>query len=102
MANAVVGGITNSVAVGGAVRATVKNAMAHSGIASRRWNTSAIPYLLGGILDESPTGAPTVSATRDVPILTRGQVTVCALVHKASGLCIREQRNLRPEPTLET
>jgi hypothetical protein len=55
MANTVVGGIMNSVAVGGAVRATVKNAMAHSGIASLRWNTSAISYLLG-ILDESPTG----------------------------------------------
>jgi hypothetical protein len=47
MANTVVGGIRNSVAVaGGAVRATVKNAMAHSGIASRRWKTSAISYLL--------------------------------------------------------
>lgn len=55
MANTVVGGISNSVAVGGAVRATVKHAMAHSGIGSLRWNTSAISYLLG-ILDESPTG----------------------------------------------
>jgi hypothetical protein len=41
-ANTVVGGIRNSVAVGGAVRATAKNATAHSGIASLRWNTSAI------------------------------------------------------------
>jgi hypothetical protein len=46
MANTVVGGIRNSVAVGGAVRATVKNAMAHSGIASLRWNMNAISYLL--------------------------------------------------------
>jgi hypothetical protein len=46
MANTVVGGIRNSVAVGGAVRATVKHAIAHSGIASLRWNTNAISYLL--------------------------------------------------------
>jgi hypothetical protein len=55
MAKTVVGGIVNGVAVGGAVSATVKNATAHSGIASLRWNTSGISYLLG-ILDESPTG----------------------------------------------
>lgn len=55
MANTVAGGVKNGVAVGGAVRATVKNAMAHSGMASLRWNMSAISYLLG-ILDDSPTG----------------------------------------------
>jgi hypothetical protein len=46
MANVVAGGIRNSVAVGGAVKATVRNAMAHSGIASLRWNTNATSYLL--------------------------------------------------------
>src|SRR6478609_1520256 len=35
-ANIVAGGIRNSVAVGGVVKATVKNATAHSGIASLR------------------------------------------------------------------
>jgi hypothetical protein len=34
--------IKENVAGAGAVSATVKNAKAHSGIASRRWNTSAI------------------------------------------------------------
>jgi len=53
MANTVGGGIRNSVVVGGAVRATVKNAMAHSGIASLRWNINAISYLLGEILAAS-------------------------------------------------
>jgi len=65
MANTVVVDIVNGAAVGGAVRATVKNATAHSGIASLRCNTSGISYLLG-ILDERPTGLPTVSAMRDV------------------------------------
>jgi hypothetical protein len=41
-ANIVAVGIRNSVAVGGAVRATARNATAHNGIASLRWNTSAI------------------------------------------------------------
>jgi hypothetical protein len=45
MTNSAVGGIRNSVAGGGAVRATVKNTMAHSGIANLRANTSAILYL---------------------------------------------------------
>ena len=39
---------------------------------------------------------------RRTAILTCGQLTVCALGHKASGLCIREQRNLKTEPRLET
>ena len=55
MANSVVGAIRNGVAVGGVVRATVKNAMADSGIASLGWNTNAISYLLG-ILNESQSG----------------------------------------------
>jgi hypothetical protein len=46
MTNSVVGGIRNSALGGGAVRATVKHAIAHSGIASLRWNTNAISYLL--------------------------------------------------------
>jgi hypothetical protein len=46
MTNNVVGGIRNGVAGGGAARATVKNAMAHNCIASRRWNTNAIWSLL--------------------------------------------------------
>jgi len=46
MTRRVVGGIRNSVAGGDAVRATVKNAIAHSGIANLRANTSAISYLL--------------------------------------------------------
>jgi hypothetical protein len=46
IANTVMGGIRSSVAVGGAVRASVKNAMAHSGTASLRWNMNAISYLL--------------------------------------------------------
>ena len=59
MANTEVSGIRRSVALGGAVRATVKNAMAHSGIASRRSITSAMSYFLGviNVLDQSPTGA---------------------------------------------
>jgi hypothetical protein len=58
MANTVASGIRNSVALGGAVRATVKNATAHSGIANRRWKMSAISYLLG-----------VVRASRDVSLL---------------------------------
>jgi hypothetical protein len=37
--------IRNGVAGGGAATATAKNAIAHSGIVSRRWITSAISYL---------------------------------------------------------
>jgi hypothetical protein len=47
MTNSVVGGIKNSVLVGGgAVSATAKNAIAQSGTANVRWNTSAILSLL--------------------------------------------------------
>jgi hypothetical protein len=53
MANTVVARIRNSVAVGGAVRATATNAIADSGIASRRWNTDAISYLPGARLDDN-------------------------------------------------
>jgi hypothetical protein len=42
MANIVMGGIRNTVAVGGAVTATATNATTHRGIASLRWNMSAI------------------------------------------------------------
>jgi hypothetical protein len=42
----VVGGIRTSVAGCGAVRATMKNTIAHSGIASLRRNTNAISDLL--------------------------------------------------------
>jgi hypothetical protein len=34
-----------------------------------------------------------VAAMSRMAILTRGYVTVCAVVHNAPGLCIREQRN---------
>src|SRR5688572_23948669 len=134
MANTVVGGIRNSVAVGGAVRATVKHAIAHSGIASLRWNTNAISYLLDNprrepdcapysecdarcsashcsliqprLAEFTPSGTrilgmmttainamtmPTMNSiwssplSRRTTILTGGTVTVCALVHSASG-----------------
>src|SRR5436190_24276823 len=42
--NNVVDGISNSVAAAGAVRATVKNAIADSGIASLRWTRNPISY----------------------------------------------------------
>jgi hypothetical protein len=60
--------MTNRVVGGGAVRATVKNAIAHSRIASLRANASAISNLLlyEHIHDESSTGRTTLSATRDV------------------------------------
>src|SRR5512145_2202559 len=46
------------------------------------------------------------ASSRRIAILTRGQVTVCALVHRAIGhavayVCTREQRGPTPEPTLE-
>jgi hypothetical protein len=55
VANSVVGGIRNSVAGDGAVKATMKNAIAQSDIASLRRHTNAISYLL--LLSESSTRA---------------------------------------------
>jgi hypothetical protein len=53
IANTVVGGIGSCVAVRGAVKATAKNAMAHSGIASPRWNINAISPAWRNSRDES-------------------------------------------------
>jgi hypothetical protein len=55
MANIVVAGIMNGVAVGGAVRATAKNATAHSGMPAYVGTREPFSYLLGVVLDESPT-----------------------------------------------
>src|SRR5690349_17503986 len=54
MANIVAGGIRISVAVGGVVKATVKNATTHSGIASLRSSTNNMLYPLQQIHDAEP------------------------------------------------
>jgi len=71
-ANTVVGGISNSGTAAGAVRATVKNAIADNGIATLRWTRNPISYpRLNGVL-------------RLTTIVTRDKPPVCALMHRDS------------------